>query len=162
MTFFNNCNTVDDVKQLYKKLAKENHPDLGGDLETMQKINTEYAFAIAKLLAGENLTNEEINDKINLNEQYRSIIEQIISLPGIQVELMGYWVWVTGDTFPVKDKLKAVGLFFASKKKAWYYRSEEYKTNNRKQTTLAEIRNKYGSTVLSSSTQFSKKSLIHN
>ena len=30
--------TQDDIKKKYRKLAKENHPDIGGDEETFKKI----------------------------------------------------------------------------------------------------------------------------
>jgi molecular chaperone DnaJ len=34
--------TQDDIKKKYRKLAKENHPDIGGDEETFKKISTAY------------------------------------------------------------------------------------------------------------------------
>jgi hypothetical protein len=37
------------VKQLYRTLAKENHPDKGGNTETMQLINSEYTLACAMI-----------------------------------------------------------------------------------------------------------------
>jgi len=33
---------LDDLKNQYRKLCRQHHPDLGGDLETMKKINLEY------------------------------------------------------------------------------------------------------------------------
>jgi curved DNA-binding protein CbpA len=58
MKWFNDCQTLEEVKAQYKKLAKQYHPDLGGDTSTMQQINTEYAFATAKAVKGANLTDE--------------------------------------------------------------------------------------------------------
>lgn len=52
MKWFNTCKTVDEVKATFKKLAMLHHPDRGGNTETMQQINAEYSFAIAKLLSG--------------------------------------------------------------------------------------------------------------
>jgi hypothetical protein len=34
--------TLDELKAEYRRLAKENHPDLGGDTETMKEINAEF------------------------------------------------------------------------------------------------------------------------
>ena len=149
MKYFKECLTLDEVKAMYKKLAKENHPDIGGDKETMQIINSEYAFATAKILKGENLSEEDTDDQIRMSEEYRRVIEQIINLPGIIIELVGQWIWCTGETKPVKQQLKEAGLFFASKKIAWYYRSDEYKTKGGKKT-LDEIRAKYGSETVNS------------
>ena len=150
MKHFKDCKTIEEVKALYKKLAKENHPDHGGSTEMMQKINTEYAFACAKILKGENLTAEEADAQIRLSEEYRKVIEQIINLPNIIIEVVGNWIWVTGNTYPVKTKLKKAGLFFASKKVAWYYRAEEFKTRTGNKT-LDEIRQKYGSETINRS-----------
>ena len=129
---------------MYKQLAKQHHPDCGGDTATMQAINTEYPQACARVLRGDNITSEDTEEQIRMSEEYRAVIELLIVLPDIIIEVVGNWIWVTGNTRPVKTQLKAAGLFFASKKVAWYYRSEEYKTTGSKKS-LDEIRAKYGS-----------------
>jgi len=144
MKFFNDCKTIEGVKTLYKKLAMENHPDRGGDTATMQAINTEYAFACAKLAKGAGLTDEQADEEIKLSEEYWQVIEKIINLPGIVIEIVGNWIWVTGNTRPVKDTLKDAGFYFASKKIAWYYRNEAFKTRGNG-APLEQIRIKYGS-----------------
>lgn len=148
MRFFNDCKTLEEVKATYKKLAFEYHPDRGGDTETMQAINAEYAFVTAKMVSGANLSDEETEQEMRFSEEYRAVIEKIIHLPSITIEIVGLWIWVTGETYPVRAELKAAGLFFASKKQAWYYRSEMYKGNKGGKKTLDEIRHKYGSEVI--------------
>jgi hypothetical protein len=149
MKFFHGCSTLDEIKALYKKLALEHHPDRGGDLETMQAVNAEYAFASARILKGANLSQDETEQEIKFSEQYRLIIEQIASLPGITIELVGLWIWVTGNTYPHRATLKAAGLFFAPKKQAWYYRSEDLKEFRGGKKSLDEIRSRYGSEIVS-------------
>ena len=148
MKWFNECRTLDEVKALYKKLAKQYHPDLGGDTETMQLINKEYAFACAKAVKGGDLSEEEAENEIRFSEEYRQAIEKIIHLEGITIELVGYWIWVTQNTYPHRAALKAAGFMFASKKQAWYFRTGEYKATSKSNKTLDEIRSKYGSEVL--------------
>ena len=148
MKWFAAFGTLDEVKALYKKLAKQYHPDLGGDTETMQSINREYAFASAKAIKGNNLSDEEAENEIRFSEEYRQAIEKIIHMEGIIIELVGYWIWVTGNTFAVKTDLKNAGFLFASKKLAWYFRTGEYKVNKGGKKSLDEIRNKYGSEIL--------------
>lgn len=148
MKYFKECTTLEEVKALYKKLAKENHPDMGGKTEIMQEINTEFAFATARIIAGANLSAEETEKELRFSEEYRKIIEQIIQLPGIIIELVGLWIWVTGETKPVSKELNAAKLFYASKKKAWYYRSEYLKAKRGSKKSLDEIRSKYGSEVV--------------
>ncbi|MDQ0109110.1 hypothetical protein [Chitinophaga terrae (ex Kim and Jung 2007)] len=144
MKYFNNCKTLEEVKTLYRELAKENHPDMGGDTATMQEINKEYAFACAFIAKGSGMTDEQVDQELKLSEEYRAVIEKIIHLPGITIELVGNWIWVTGDTKPVKESLKDARFIFASKKVAWFYRNEAFKVRGNG-APLEKIRAKYGS-----------------
>ena len=45
MKYFKNCKTLKELKDTYKKLLKENHPDNGGDLEIMKEINVQFDSA---------------------------------------------------------------------------------------------------------------------
>lgn len=150
MRFFNECETLDQVKTLYRKLAMQYHPDLGGDKETMQAINTEYAYATAQLLKGAKLSEQDTEQELRFSEDYRIVIEKIINLPGIKVEIVGLWIWVTGETKPVRQELKNAGLFYASKKQAWYYRRADLKELRGGKKSLDEIRSKYGSEEINS------------
>lgn len=161
MKWFNDCETLEDVKALYKKLAKQYHPDLGGDTVTMQEINKEYAFASAKAIKGANLSEEETENEILSSEAYRNAIEKIIYLEGITIELVGYWLWCTGNTYPVRATLKDAGFLFASKKLAWYFRTAEYKVSKGGKKSLDEIRDKYGSEVLNDSKDRAKTKSIY-
>ena len=61
--YFNSVTSYQDLKDQYRKLLKENHPDNGGNLEKMQEINVEYdaMFKIWKDRAAvaNNLSEEE-------------------------------------------------------------------------------------------------------
>ena len=144
MKYFQECKTIEEIKAKYKQLAKQHHPDCGGDTATMQAINVEYDYACASVLKGENLTQEETDEQMRMSEEYRAVIEKIMPLTGIVIEVVGNWIWVTGATYPVRKELKAAGLFYASRKVAWYYRAEEFKTTGSNKT-LDEIKAKYGS-----------------
>lgn len=144
MIYFKECRTIEEVKVRYRTLAKIFHPDCGGSTELMQKLNDEYSVACNTVMSGENVTEEQAQEGMKLSEEYRRVIEQIIPLPGIKIELVGNWIWATGNTYPVRQQLKGAGFFYASKKQAWYYRAEEYRTTGSKMN-LDEIRAKYGS-----------------
>lgn len=51
MKFFVNCNTLEELKKEYRRLAMIHHPDVGGTVEEMQAINAEYdqLFPVYKL-----------------------------------------------------------------------------------------------------------------
>lgn len=42
MTYFKNIKSLEDLKSQYKALLKANHPDNGGDLESMKEINVQF------------------------------------------------------------------------------------------------------------------------
>ena len=66
----------------------------------------------------------------------------------ISVKIVGSWIWVEGGTKAVKDKLKAAGCKYASKKKAWcWYENIDKapsKWYRRKTKKLDEIEATYG------------------
>jgi curved DNA-binding protein CbpA len=149
MTYFQNCSTLQDLKKLYYELVKTHHPDRGGDTATMQAINNEYAFASAKLAKGEHISAEDINSAVESMQAYSDAINAIINIDGITIEIVGAWIWVTGNTYPHRAAFKAAGFYFASKKIAWYFRTDEYKVRSHAKLTLEQIRVKYGSKTIS-------------
>ena len=73
-------------------------------------------------------------------------------LEGIKVELIGTWIWVSGDTKSHYQELKKVGLWYAPSKKKWYFTEDEYNNKKRKQP-MRTIRARYGSQELINNTQ---------
>ncbi|MCX2479357.1 J domain-containing protein [Pedobacter sp. MC2016-15] len=148
MKWFGNCTTLDQIKGLYKSLAKQYHPDLGGDTITMQEINKEYAFATARIIDQNNLSEEDTESEIQNSEEYRIAILAIVHFEDITIEVVGSWIWVTGSTYHHRADLKAAGYLFAPKKRAWYFRTGEHKVFKGGRKSLDEIREKYGSEVI--------------
>ena len=150
MKYFKDCNTIQEVKTKYRQLAKELHPDKNGSTELMQNLNTEYAFVITKLAKGESIIEEEVNRIITESEEYKNALTAIIHCTGITIEVVGSWIWVSGETKAVKEILKANRFVWAKKKEnlsLWFFRSEEFSCKNRlaKHTEFNAIKSKYGS-----------------
>ena len=145
MKYFEGTQTLQELKTAYKKLAMVFHPDKGGDLETMKAINNEYDELFNVLKDGYNATQTEERQMHETPDQYRDIIIPILDLEGVEIELCGSWIWVSGNTKEHKDLLKQLGFYWASKKLMWYWRPEEFKSYGRKGKTMSDIRNKYGS-----------------
>ena len=133
--FFINCTSIEDVKQLYKKLAMLYHPDKGGDTLTMQQINAEYQ----QILKDKSFSfdNEEQEKDFII---YPEVISKLIVLDQVLIELIGSWIWVSGNTYKHRETLKNAGLFFAPKKVMWYYRPSEEKCLNTKPLLLWRIK----------------------
>jgi len=143
----NNIKTLDDLKKAYYKLAKKYHPDTDtGSKEDFQALANEYEKLFKQLLNGTKLSSEEKENEIKLDANLRKVYESIMHLPGIEVELAGQWLWVSGKTYPIKEELKKADFQFASKKKMWYYAGVE--AGGRGNFSIQEIRNKYGSVKL--------------
>ena len=48
MKYFKNITSLAELKKQYRALAIANHPDKGGDTETMQAINAEFDALLEK------------------------------------------------------------------------------------------------------------------
>lgn len=143
--YFEKCKSIEELKREYKKLAFVYHPDRGGDTEIMKAINNQYEEALSNLKKA-NKQNTENTEKA---EDFINLINNIINLKGLIIEVVGNWIWVSGETKEHKDILKANGFFYASKKKAWYYKPSDYVGRSRKHYSLEDIKSKYGSVLIS-------------
>lgn len=144
---FEGIQTLTELKAQYRKLAFMFHPDHGGDLEKMKDLNNQYdeLFNILKNNYNKQAKEQGTHETNEMPEQYREIILAVMDLEGIEIELVGSWIWVSGNTREHKAVLKENGFLWASKKLMWYWRPEQYKSFSRKSKSMSEIRNKYGS-----------------
>ena len=120
MTWFNDCKTLEDLKKEYRRLAVLHHPDKGGDLETMQLINAAHDKKFGELKRDYNAKAPEGKKTTETPEEFRDLVNNIINVPGIIIEICGSWVWVSGNTKPVKTELKQAGFRWSQNKKMWY------------------------------------------
>lgn len=150
MKFFIEVKTIEEAKQLYRNLAKLHHPDKGGDVEMMKAINAEYDYVCHRILSGAGFSQQEFTEAWDASQMFKDQINAIIHLPGLIIEVVGLWIWVTGETKLHRVALKDARYFFASKKIAWYWRPEHL-SGGRGKYSLDELRTKYGSTQVNSS-----------
>ena len=151
--WFEGCTTLDAAKARYKELAKAYHPDINPDAgdEAMQQINAQYDEVVKRLSrvsadGRTEATEQEARNAADLAMAYREVIAKIIHLNGLNIELCGSWLWVSGDTYANREALKAAGLRYASNKKMWYWRPEDAACpRSRRGATMNDIRRKYGS-----------------
>ena len=132
--------TPSDIKTAYREACKKYHPDINPAGEEMMKI-VNSAYEVLKDFSG-----DVQEQQAGYGEAVNAALNAILGLAGLVIEICGAWVWVTGNTVTHKDRLKESGFKWASKKKAWYFRPEEYRSRSKGSSTLEEIREKYGST----------------
>jgi curved DNA-binding protein CbpA len=149
--WFAHCKTSEEIKEHYRQLCKQHHPDMpGGDTATMQEINVAYAVAStnAKRQEKPGWTEAQYVYAAEVDELVRIAIEEIITLPGLDIEICGLWVWVGGNTREHKDALKEAGYKWAPKKMKWYFAG--IPANGRGKMDMDEIRSRYGSQRIAS------------
>lgn len=130
--------TQDDIKEAYREACKKYHPDINPAGDEMMKIINQ-AYDVLKDFSGA-IKDQETDYGDKLNEA----LNAVLGLSGLVIEICGSWVWVTGETRRHKDALKDARFQWASKKKAWYFRPEEFRSRSQGKTTLKDIREKYG------------------
>lgn len=139
--------SLEELKKAYKELAKLWHPDITGrdTNKEMAQINEEYEnlFEMVKnvkfnhkektFYENPEETKEQANDFIN-------IINKLVKIANIEIMIIGSWLWITGNTFPIKEELKEMSFSYSKNKKAWYLHYEEFKKTSKKNLSLEEIK----------------------
>lgn len=162
--WFCDCETIEDIKKRYRDLARQYHPDINPDnADKMKEINIEFD-EVAKIYANvhkaqtvdtsadtsTNNSNSETNDVDDTDDttQFRDIIMQISHIDA-DIEIIGTWIWVTGNTYQWRNDLKKAGFSWCKNKKAWQYHTGIYHKKSKKQLGMNDIRSAYGTKILS-------------
>lgn len=157
MAYFKNVNTLEELRKQYKELLKQYHPDnANGSTEATQEINAEYD-RLFKVLKDKHESKQTSTDgtKADFNankydfeadEKLREVLQKIINFIDTNIEVVGCWLWVDGNTYPYKNGLKALGFKWASEKKKWYFHTEAFRKRSKRKLSMDDIRNLYGST----------------
>lgn len=158
--YFKNAETLEQLRKQYKELLKKHHPDNGGSEEIMKAVNAEYD-KLFKLLKDRhesksaNHSGDHNSEQSDYNQNMynwendkalREVLQKIINFDGIEIEIAGQWIWLSGNTFSYKKELKEIGFKWASQKKQWFWHSDTFRKKSHKTLSMDEIRNYYGST----------------
>ena len=133
---FKTASSIEEAKAVFKKLAKVCHPDVGGSNEAFKMLNKIYNHIIENEIYFSNDTKFDI--------ELEKIITQILHFEDINIEIIGKWIWVSGETKAIKETLKSLGFKWAKKKMMWYFGELAPVTRGGKKE-IEEIRATYGS-----------------
>ena len=157
MTYFKSCKTIEDVKEVYRKLAKKLHPDCGGNAEEFKKMSAEYTTAYNRF---KNIHRDQKTDQTEKTEyreytaeEFADIINKVIHLDGVEIEIVGTWVWLSGNTYPHRETIKAAGFFFSSKHKKWYFNGSTKKSRKHSKLSYEEVKNLHGCKTVKTAAQ---------
>ena len=144
--YFDKCKTLDELKAEYRRLAVKYYPDAGGDLETMKAVNAEHDRVFEILKKKHNDSADECHQTTETAEEFRDIINALLTLPGLEIELCGSWLWIGGNTLENREKLRELGCKWSQSKKLWHWHhAEDGSKWYRGKRSMNEIRSKYGS-----------------
>lgn len=154
--YFKNVNTLEELRKQYKNLLKKYHPDNGGSEEATKEINTEYErlFKILKdkhdSRQQDNASGKESEYSKNMydwenDKAIREMLEKIINFDGIEIEIIGAWIWCF-NSYNFRKQLKELGFKYAGQKKAWYFHTDAFRKTSHKTLSMDDIRNYYGTT----------------
>jgi curved DNA-binding protein CbpA len=142
-SFFDSPVTLEELKSQYHRLAFIHHPDRGGDIEIMKAINAEYDFLHELLknthMNGEGTIFRQRADNEETPEEFRDLIERLVRMAGLTVELIGAFIWITGNTREHKETLKEMGFRWSKNKIAWYLKPDWYHRRSLRNTTLKKF-----------------------
>lgn len=144
MKYFSDIKTLEELRKEYKRLVKIYHPDNGGSEEEIKAINAEYEILFEILKNGS--SEKEKENKYNMDEDaaIREMLNKVSNL-NVNIDVVGTWIWIGGNTYSVKETLNSLGFKWCSNKKMWAWHYGEWKRVRGKRS-YEQIKEKYGYT----------------
>jgi len=150
--YFTEYQNIEDLRKQFKDRCLDLHPDKGGCRFKFGEMKEEYDYLIKKLSKNE----EQISNKENRKPRYtyeseKNLMDQfdvLFRVPGIKIEICGYWIWISGNTFPVHERLRHLNCQWSKSKKMWYFCPLGYKKTARGRFSMKQIRLKFGSVTV--------------
>ena len=151
MKWFQNIETLNDLRKQYKKLVVKHHPDNGGCDEILKEINVEYDILFKRLKNDfeHKDTYKNATDKQKQaydwqkDKQIRDMVMQLSRFKGIKVEIIGVWIWIS-ECYAYRKELKELGFHWARQKQMWYLHFDDFHKFSSKPASMSYIREKYG------------------
>lgn len=151
--------TIEEAKKQYKKLILKYHPDLAAKngisveeaTKATQTINAEFDYLkthnynIHEGAEGGTYTDWNQQTPDDVTARYAEIIEALIHMEGVVIEICGGFIWLSGSTYDHKTEIKGLGFRWAHKKKMWFLAPEGWRKKSRRELSMGEIRDTYGS-----------------
>ena len=117
MRYFEECFTVTNIKSAYRKWAFKLHPDKGGIENEFKEMLNQYHMRLSSL-DGQNQSWKSNGKQYSKAYEYcykaeKEILDmfhKIINIASnakleVSVEIIGTYIWIKGNTYPIKDIL---------------------------------------------------------
>ena len=142
---FKTCASWDEAKTLFRKLSKTMHPDLGGTHEQFIELKRQFELFTPTYNKDSSFANQTFDRR-----KFADIVEILKDLDEVEITFAGTFIWIEGNTYSQKDKIKAIKLEgynrarYASKKRAWYFSPIDYKKKSKKSYAMDDIKQMFG------------------
>ena len=148
--FFKDCKDITEASKLHRELMKEHHPDVGGNTETAQSINDQFDIFTLHNFTHFKETNFRYDGKrYDFSEvHFSEVVSKIIHL-NVDIEQVGYWLWVRNWDDAAKKVLTDLGFWKSGKHDCFIYNGG-FGGTKRKRTRMSmnQIRNRHGSMTI--------------
>lgn len=150
LQFFQYCKTKQEAKAEFRRLAKIYHPDTEtGSNETMVQIINQYEQVMKRLEYAKDTENQRSNEtdeqfKARLSKEMQEVLVNVSHLP-IEIEVIGSWIWVSGNTYPYRSYLTANNFNWCPKKRMFSWTLTRRKKYKAEPQDMEKIRERYGS-----------------
>jgi hypothetical protein len=118
----------------------------------MQDINNEYEYLFSRVGI-----EKDTKAGHNVNDSFRDIINNLMKYEGIEIDIIGSWIWLKGNTYNVKEQIKELGFKWSKNNKAWYL-GELSATKKKGSLTWDQKVEKYGKQTIKGTSKQSKLS----
>lgn len=136
--YFDKCTNLDELKASFREYVLSMHPDKGGNHFEFCEMHKEYETV---LKTQHFATEQEKQREYDFIAYAKDVLDKIVHLQGIKIELIGTWIWVSGNTYDYREYLKENGLHFSGSKKAWFYNGQSKKHRTYKHYSMGDLRN---------------------
>jgi len=171
LQFFINCKDLSELKGSFKQFSKLLHPDVNHGLsdvyfKEMSNDYDSYYIPLKKAHLKDNAKkyNNSSFDEDNIKEddlkddRFKKAIVELLKKENVKIVMRGVYMWISGDTYQIREQLKQLGFFYSSGKKEWFLPdSKSFKKDGRRGRSKKEIVNKYGEKTIIDNTKNKKK-----
>lgn len=149
-----NAATLAELKATYKTWCLQLHPDLNPDKDTtedMKALNNAYEEHFKLLKTREMNKDKKDREKFSFDEAPEdliNIINTLIKFKGLKIDIVGNWLWLSGNTYPYKEQIKGLRFHWSKNKKKWFWNGSDSVRRPFKKMTYKDITAKYGCMTL--------------